>query len=92
MLPPTLTKINSLKTLLVSKNQLSKFPFLDSSQLSNLEVLDLSKNSIQQLPEMIDIPSLNKLRLSQNNIKGNFLQVFCINSKRINYNETSQFG
>ncbi len=77
-LPPTIAKLKKLKKLILCSkfgehkllyNQLTSLP-TEISELTNLEVLDLTSNQISHFPvEITALPNLLSLRLGINKIK-----------------------
>ncbi|XP_044522905.1 toll-like receptor 7 [Gracilinanus agilis] len=60
----------NLRTLLLSKNQIKSFTWRELNYLQNLETLDLSRNKLTSVPEVLSncSKSLKKLILSHNQI------------------------
>lgn len=65
---PLTSEISQVKTLILKKRGYESFP--DVSHYRNLEFLDLSNNSISEIPKQVTkLKKLKKLYLSENNIK-----------------------
>ncbi|KAL3847942.1 hypothetical protein ACJMK2_018831 [Sinanodonta woodiana] len=61
-----LGKLNNLKTLVLSNNQITSLPFQIFSGLQSLEYLDISRNYLQTFNIRMDQMKINYLTVSQN--------------------------
>jgi hypothetical protein len=70
-LPPTLNLLSELRVLVAKNNQLETYSFPKSfSQLTKLEILNLSGNRLEELPTgILDLPALKALYVGGNRIQ-----------------------
>lgn len=90
MLPASLSGLTRLQKLRLAKNELRGLPFPDSlPELSSLEYLDISRNSLTSLQARIcELPNLQTLNISENHLQfippefGKFAKLESLNASK----------